>query len=794
MDEYNILVLGGIILMAEELIENQEEQTEENIPKRRSKWKRNKDIIDYPKVLKELEDKYSGKDDILGMNSLTFPEYMSSSRAIMFANHCKQRVNLINTEIPRMFTNCENLVGDNSSSKYTTEKDFEVYGKVSKFDFMPEHIYYMFTYNEAEDKYEMIIKKISEELTENHGYSYNNEVIDSLNVGDKVSKGTTLFKSTGYDENDCYGFGVNALTVHVIDNNTIEDGIEISESLAKKLISNEEERIVIPINDNDYLCNIYGDENTYKGFPDIGEGINDHVVIALRRVINDQILYDMKKSNLMKLAPMDDTVYYSQGGKIVDIDIFCNKSIEDIPETEMNFQILRYLRNQERFYSELHEMCKEIVQSGSSYSDDIGFWYRRSRDMLDSNYEFSDGKNTFNNIIVEFSVEREVGVSVGSKLTGRFGNKGVISIIVKDDKDMPYTEDGRRIEVKMNGLGPCNRLITGPLYETALNAASNDICMYARGLKTYKEKFNLLDRYLSHFNDRKWGDGFREHFKSLSKEEQKETIDNIIENFELYIHTPPMWGESLFNKLDNIHKEFAGIVKGRVQCYIDKWGRKIPIMNKLLVGEQYIMKLKQSSKKGFSARSMGFINTKGLPDKTNRLKTNLQLYSTIPVKWGIDESLNISSGVSPRDVAEFHLLHRNSVLGRREMSKLATEDILDFEEFELKSTYKNRNMEILNALLKCTGKQIVFPGDMVYISKKDDMIETFLYEDGFYLLTEEEMTEAIIDKYYRDKFTKITFVGSDEERELEFQKYKRHELMKLDKTHDYVYHTDDDII
>ena len=776
--------------MSEEI----KEEEQPILAKKKRRWKTSSDIVDYPKVLGEISDKYTGKDDILGMSSLSLTEYMSSSRATMLANHLKQRVNLKNTEFPRVFTNMENLVGDNSSYKVKAETDCTVFAKVPKFDFAPNHLYYMFTYDSINDKYDLIIKKNSEELVENFGYSYNTEGMDSLNVGDEVKAGDVFYKSNGYTEEDCYGYGINALTAFVIDVNTIEDGIEVSQDFAKKLISNGEERIKISINDNDYPCNIYGDEDNYKGFPDIGEPIVDHVVVAFRRLINDQILYDMKKSNLMKLAPLDDRIYYSQGGKIMDIDIFCNKSIEEIPKTEMNAQLLKYIINQERFYSEIVEVCQDIIDSGSSYSDDIGFWYKRAKDMIDQNYEFFDNKSSFSNIIVEMSVEREEGISVGSKLTGRFGNKGVVSVIVRDNESMPYLEDGRRIEVKMNAIGICNRLITGPLYEQAINAASNDIADYMKTLDTNEERYVLMTRYLENFNDRGMVDEFKEWYTELNDDERTEFFEDVTENHHLYVNIPPMWGESLFEKYARIIKEFKGIVKGRYTCYVNKWGRKIKIMKPILVGEQYIMKLKQSSKKGFSARSLGFINMKGLPDKTNRLQSNLQLYNSIPVKWGIDESLNIGTGTETRAIAEFHLLHRNSVLGRREMSKLLTEDVLDFEEFEIKSTYKNRNVEMLNALLKCKGQGIVFPGDEVYISQKTDTIESYLYQDGAYLVTEEEMREIILDKHFRKKFKHVQFVGSEEEREAYYQKYKEHELRKLDPNTDYVYHSDDDIV
>ena len=63
----------------------------------------------------------------------------------------------------------------------------------------------------------------------------------------------------------------------------------------------------------------------------------------------------------------------------------------------------------------------------------------------------------FSNIIIEFLIERDSPLTIGQKISGRMGNKGVISKIVPDD-EMPYLENGERVEVMLNALGVINRL------------------------------------------------------------------------------------------------------------------------------------------------------------------------------------------------------------------------------------------------------------------------------------------------------------------------------------------------
>ncbi|MBH09244.1 MAG: DNA-directed RNA polymerase subunit beta [Candidatus Marinimicrobia bacterium] len=58
-------------------------------------------------------------------------------------------------------------------------------------------------------------------------------------------------------------------------------------------------------------------------------------------------------------------------------------------------------------------------------------------------------------------------VSVGDKLSGRHGNKGIVATIVPEE-DMPFTEDGQPVDVVLNPLGVPSRMNLGQLYETML--------------------------------------------------------------------------------------------------------------------------------------------------------------------------------------------------------------------------------------------------------------------------------------------------------------------------------------
>ena len=61
-------------------------------------------------------------------------------------------------------------------------------------------------------------------------------------------------------------------------------------------------------------------------------------------------------------------------------------------------------------------------------------------------------------------------ISVGDKMAGRHGNKGIVSVIVPEE-DIPFTEDGHPVDIILNPLGVPSRMNVGQLYETMLGWA-----------------------------------------------------------------------------------------------------------------------------------------------------------------------------------------------------------------------------------------------------------------------------------------------------------------------------------
>jgi len=73
--------------------------------------------------------------------------------------------------------------------------------------------------------------------------------------------------------------------------------------------------------------------------------------------------------------------------------------------------------------------------------------------------------------LVKVYVAKKRKLSVGDKMAGRHGNKGVVSTIVPEE-DMPYLEDGTPVDICLNPLGVPSRMNLGQIFETHLGRAA----------------------------------------------------------------------------------------------------------------------------------------------------------------------------------------------------------------------------------------------------------------------------------------------------------------------------------
>ena len=726
--------------------------------------------------LTELDEKFKGDDSVFGMTLLTRTGYISGNRSIMTTGHLKQAMTPICPEVPKVFTEYENMVGKYSTGIKKASREWRVVDKIYKFE-ENNHLYTLIVKDEQTGYYDVIEKKLVENLTEKFGFRYNTEELDKIQVGDLIPKDSVLFKSTSYDEYNNYRFGVNATFCYTSDVKTTEDAILVSETFADKFRCVEVESITVSVNDNDVLINLYGDENNYKCFPDIGETIKDKIICATRRINNDQIFYDFKETNLRKINFSEDVLCTEQGsgGKIIDIRVYSNKTLEEMEINEYHAQVTKYYKNELRYFKELVQSTQDVVHENKDHSRNYNYVYKKSKDVLDENVKWCEqqGKKPFSNMIIEFIVEREVPLKEGSKITGLFGNKGVISKILPDD-EMPVLENGRVVDVQFNCLGVINRLNSFQLFEQSINFIMNRTIDRIKTLETNDQRAALVFTMINNFNTRQARE-MGELYSKMNEEQREEFIQDIYE-YGIFVHIPPFWHErNLFDVLSEIYDKYDWLTPYKV--FVKKNGRFRPVMNEFIVGEMYIIRLKQTAAKGLSTRSVGGVNLIGVPVKDAQAKENKILYSKTPCRVGIDELLNLLIGMDPYDLAKTYMSYRSSIEATHDLPvqllKNGLVDKLRDDELVI-----NRNVEVITTYLKTMGYKLEQEREikeLIFDYMDNDLHERELPNGEKVLVTDSKYIEMLIMDKVEKQMENEIFIGPREEfeqrRQELFEKY-----------------------
>lgn len=315
-------------------------------------------------------------------------------------------------------------------------------------------------------------------------YKFKSSAMSRIMPGANVARGTIVADSPAVDDAGNYMLGLETNVAFMSAPGIIEDGVIVSESYAKSLTSKGFESRVASWGTKFYPLNLYGDDNEYKPFPDIGDKIREDGLLFALRAYNP-LLAPMEMTPAALRDPdytFDRLVYAEPGARIVDINV--RHEIKNGPPPTpvgMETQTQKYYQAQLQFYRNLLETYNELK--------------RRRKEMLRITPEFQrllvealtycqePGKSRATHMYqrqplddwrVEVTFEYDVVPTVGFKITDFHGGKGVICSVWKDE-DMPIDAEGNRADCIMDGDSTIKRMNIGRLYEQYINATSRHV-------------------------------------------------------------------------------------------------------------------------------------------------------------------------------------------------------------------------------------------------------------------------------------------------------------------------------
>jgi DNA-directed RNA polymerase subunit beta len=116
--------------------------------------------------------------------------------------------------------------------------------------------------------------------------------------------------------------------------------------------------------------------------------------------------------------------------------------------------------------SPIRNKISEIISQFKKRFDELRSQHDEEMDRVEAGEELDSG--IVKQVKVYVASKRKL--SVGDKMAGRHGNKGVVAKIVPEE-DMPFLEDGTPVEIVLNPLGVPSRMNVGQLLETHLGWA-----------------------------------------------------------------------------------------------------------------------------------------------------------------------------------------------------------------------------------------------------------------------------------------------------------------------------------
>lgn len=252
-----------------------------------------------------------------------------------------------------------------------------------------------------------------------------------VSVGDKVKKGAIL-ADTSTSDNGQIALGHNALVAFMSwSGNNYEDAIILSERVVKnsKWSSVHIEEFVVNVRDTKL-----GPEVTTCDIPNVGEA---------------------------KLKNLTEEGIVRIGAEVRPGDILVGK-ISPKGETQLTPEerLLRSIFGEKA--RDVKDTSKRMENGKRGRVISVKIFSREKGDKLES--------GIIKKIYIEVAQVRNI--SVGDKMAGRHGNKGVISRILPEE-DMPYMEDGTPIDVILTPLGVPSRMNLGQILELHLGLAAN---------------------------------------------------------------------------------------------------------------------------------------------------------------------------------------------------------------------------------------------------------------------------------------------------------------------------------
>ena len=353
---------------------------------------------------------------------IPFLEHDDAHRALMGANMQRQAMPLLKTEAPYIGTGVEHIAAKDSGVCIVAKAD----GIVSYVDAKKIKV----KTKNGEDTYYLANFELA-----NSGICNHQRPI--VQVGEEVEAGKTIIADGNSTDMGELALGKNVTVAFMTFNGyNYEDAVILNENLVK-----DDKYTSLHLEDYEMQCREtkLGPEEITRDIPNVSE--------------------EARKN-------LDENGIVTIGTEVKEGDILVGKvTPKGMAELTSEEKLLHAIFGEKT--REVRDTSLRVPHGGDGIVHDIKIYSRKDNDELPAGVSK----------VIRVYIIQKRKIQVGDKMSGRHGNKGVISLILPQE-DMPYLPDGRPVDIMLNPQGVPSRMNLGQILELHMGMAAKKLGEY----------------------------------------------------------------------------------------------------------------------------------------------------------------------------------------------------------------------------------------------------------------------------------------------------------------------------
>ena len=204
--------------------------------------------------------------------------------------------------------------------------------------------------------------------------------------------------------------------------------------------------------------------------------IKDRKTKQREKEVIDQVEDLYKKESLeLKTLLVDKLMVFvngkiSQGVYNIFKEVVIDKSVKFTHKLLMGIDYANINPNKWTTDKDKNQLIKELLHNYNIKQKELTGKFNRQKFMIMIGDDLPSGIVQLAKVFIAWKRK----LKVGDKMAGRHGNKGIVARVVREE-DLPFMEDGTRVDIVLNPLGVPSRMNLGQIYETVLGWAGQKL-------------------------------------------------------------------------------------------------------------------------------------------------------------------------------------------------------------------------------------------------------------------------------------------------------------------------------